>query len=108
VTWKEYISPLGNTRNVYDVLVQQHEHDELLVAQSNWAVAPELEQVQWKIVEVLIRRITPNSQRCRITTHTDRLEFVRLEVFTAVTMKNAVFWDVTLCGFCKNRRFGGT
>jgi hypothetical protein len=22
-------------------------------------------------------------------------------------MKNAVFWDVTPCGFCKNRRFGG-
>jgi hypothetical protein len=26
----------------------------------------------------------------------------------AVTMKNAVFWDVTSCGCCKNRRFGGT
>jgi hypothetical protein len=23
-------------------------------------------------------------------------------------MKNGVFWDVTLCGSCKNRRFGGT
>jgi hypothetical protein len=22
-------------------------------------------------------------------------------------MKNAVFWDVTPCGSCKNRRFGG-
>jgi hypothetical protein len=22
--------------------------------------------------------------------------------------KNGVFWDVTLCGNCKNRRFGGT
>jgi hypothetical protein len=30
------------------------------------------------------------------------------EVFTAVTMKNGVFWDVTPCGSCKNRRFGGT
>jgi hypothetical protein len=27
---------------------------------------------------------------------------VRSEVFTAVTMKNAVFWDVTSCGSCKN------
>jgi hypothetical protein len=27
---------------------------------------------------------------------------------TAVTMKNGVFWDVTLCGTCKNRRFAGT
>jgi hypothetical protein len=33
---------------------------------------------------------------------------VRFEVFTAVTMKNGVLWEVTLCGFCKNRRFGGT
>jgi hypothetical protein len=23
-------------------------------------------------------------------------------------MKNAVFWDVTPCGSCKNRRLGGT
>jgi hypothetical protein len=33
---------------------------------------------------------------------------VRFEVFTAVTMKNGVVWDVTPCGSCKNRRFGGT
>jgi hypothetical protein len=26
----------------------------------------------------------------------------------AVTMKNGVFWDVTPCDSCKNRRFGGT
>jgi hypothetical protein len=28
---------------------------------------------------------------------------VRFEVFTAVTVENGVFWDVTPCGFCKNR-----
>jgi hypothetical protein len=28
---------------------------------------------------------------------------VRFEVFTAMTMKNAVFCDVTPCGPCKNR-----
>jgi hypothetical protein len=33
---------------------------------------------------------------------------VRFEVFMAVTMKNAIFWDVMLCGSCKNQRFGGT
>jgi hypothetical protein len=34
---------------------------------------------------------------------------IRFEVFTAVTMKNAVFWDVTPCGSCgKNRRSGET
>jgi hypothetical protein len=30
------------------------------------------------------------------------------EVFTAVTMKIAVFWDVAPCVFIINRRFGGT
>jgi hypothetical protein len=30
------------------------------------------------------------------------MNFVRFEVFTAVTMKNGVFWDVKLCGSCKN------
>jgi hypothetical protein len=29
-------------------------------------------------------------------------ECVRFEVFTAVAMKNGVFWDVTPCGSCKN------
>jgi hypothetical protein len=28
---------------------------------------------------------------------------VRSEVFTALTMKNAVFWDVASCIFCVNR-----
>jgi hypothetical protein len=40
---------------------------------------------------------------CRLKDH-----FARFEVFTVVTMKNAAFWDVTPCGSCKNRRFGGT
>jgi hypothetical protein len=34
--------------------------------------------------------------------------YVRFEVFTAVTMKNGVFWVVSPCGSCKNRRLGGT
>jgi hypothetical protein len=34
--------------------------------------------------------------------------FVSFEVFTAVTIKNAVFWDVAPCRYCVNRRFGGT
>jgi hypothetical protein len=33
---------------------------------------------------------------------------VRFEVFTAVTMKNGVFWDVPPRGSCNNRCFGGT
>jgi hypothetical protein len=43
---------------------------------------------------------------CNITnTHTC---CVRFEVFTTVTMKSTVFRDVTPCGSCKNRYFGGT
>jgi hypothetical protein len=33
---------------------------------------------------------------------------VIFEVFMVVTMKNAVFYDVTLHDSCKNRCFGGT
>jgi hypothetical protein len=33
------------------------------------------------------------------------INYIRSEVFTAVTMKNGIFWDVTPCGSCKNRRF---
>jgi hypothetical protein len=33
---------------------------------------------------------------------------VRFEVFTAVTMKNGVFWDAMPYGSCKNRGFGRT
>jgi hypothetical protein len=45
----------------------------------------------------------------RFIFHSLRKEFssVRSEVITAVTTKNGVFWDVTPCGSCKNRRFGG-
>jgi hypothetical protein len=32
----------------------------------------------------------------------------KFEGSAAVTMKNAVFWDVTPCSSCKNRRFEGT
>jgi hypothetical protein len=34
-------------------------------------------------------------------------DYVGFEVLTVVTMKNAIFWDVVLCGFIINRRFGG-
>jgi hypothetical protein len=36
--------------------------------------------------------------------HTD----MRFEVSAALPMRNAIFWDVTPCGSCKNRHFGGT
>jgi hypothetical protein len=37
-----------------------------------------------------------------------RITGIIFDVFRAVTMKNGVFWDVTPCGSCKNRRSGGT
>jgi hypothetical protein len=30
---------------------------------------------------------------------------VRIEFFTAVTMKNVVMWDITQRDYCRNRRF---
>jgi hypothetical protein len=37
-----------------------------------------------------------------------RSGYVKIDAKETVTMKNGVFWDVTPCGSCKNRRFGGT
>jgi hypothetical protein len=58
----------------------------------------------------LIRRfiLSYNRWHGRVQIIFSRLLSVRFEVFTAVIMKNAVFWDVTLCASCKSRRFGGT
>jgi hypothetical protein len=53
------------------------------------------------------------SPKCQLTStdywsYRQKIEwFVRFEVFTTVTVKNGVFWDVTPRGSCKNRRFGG-
>jgi hypothetical protein len=44
----------------------------------------------------------------RICRHSADVVIVGFEVFTAVILKNVVFWDVTPCDSCKNRRFGGT
>jgi hypothetical protein len=55
-----------------------------------------------KQFEELVFALSVGKQRYR--THS----YVRFEGFTAVTMKNGVFWDVTPCGSCKNQRFGGT
>jgi hypothetical protein len=59
---------------------------------------------------VAVRTVVYNSallylNRCNVVKQHDQ---VRSQVFTAVTMKNAVFWDVGPCRSCVNRRFGGT
>jgi hypothetical protein len=37
----------------------------------------------------------------------ERNSIIRFEVFMAVTMKNAIFWDVMPCGSCNNQCYGG-
>jgi hypothetical protein len=44
------------------------------------------------------------SQSCCSNTQ----DSVRFEVYTAVTVKNTVLWDVAPCRSCVNRRFVGT
>jgi hypothetical protein len=51
--------------------------------------------------------LVEKDDRIQLTTCESNPSLVRFEVFTAVTMKNGVFWDVTPCGSCKTRRFGG-
>jgi hypothetical protein len=59
-----------------------------------------------------VRYFTKNFKVCdyvRAGKDSEEVEVcVGFEVFTTVTMKNGVFWDVTPCDSCKNRRFGGT
>jgi hypothetical protein len=34
--------------------------------------------------------------------------YIIFEIIMAVTMKTGIVWDITPCGSCKNRKFGGT
>jgi hypothetical protein len=62
-----------------------------------------LDHIERRKLEVLHLGPTARSQ-----SEYNLIKYLRFEVFTAVTMKNGVFWGVTPCGSCKNRRFGGT
>jgi hypothetical protein len=58
-------------------------------------------------------KVMPGTETCSNTSlvcfHGKDIEgYVRFEVFTAMAMKNAVFWDVGPCTYFANRRFGGT
>jgi hypothetical protein len=61
-----------------------------------------------KILESVIRRISIMRRSwmrdCLQYIRGRKDSHVRFEVFTAVTVKNGAFWDVTPCGSCKNRR----
>jgi hypothetical protein len=43
---------------------------------------------------------------CRHLNSTPEKVIIKHNIYKS--MKNAIFWDVTLCGSCKNRRFVGT
>jgi hypothetical protein len=68
--------------------------------------------------KIHVPSIVPNPQLFkyfhRIHSYFSKIHFniillhIRFEVFTAATMKNGVFRDVTPCDSCKNQRFGGT
>jgi hypothetical protein len=45
------------------------------------------------------------SRRHKLLDLINKIHFVRFEVFTAVTMKKAVFWDVATTRYCVNRLF---
>jgi hypothetical protein len=57
-----------------------------------------------------MRNVTPNAgllnRHAESDTRTNAIVVI-FEDFTAMTMKNAVFWDVEPCRSCVNRRFGG-
>jgi hypothetical protein len=59
-------------------------------------------------LEISVRNCFVTTGKSNICDHDEYVSSVRFEVFTAVTMKNGVFWVVTPCGSCKNRCFGGT
>jgi hypothetical protein len=48
-------------------------------------------------------KFLPTSFRSRLLPFAECYIYIRFEVFTAVTMKNAVFWDVAPCRSCVNR-----
>jgi hypothetical protein len=45
---------------------------------------------------------------CRVCSFRESVIIIRFEVFTAVTVKNALFWDVAPCKYCVKRHFWGT
>jgi hypothetical protein len=51
-----------------------------------------------------------SQDRCRwrdLVNAVMKFQIIRFADFTAVNMKNAVFWNVMQCDYCKNQSFGG-
>jgi hypothetical protein len=52
--------------------------------------------------------LIPFTDRSYTSTILSSLQFVGIEVLTAVVIKFAIFWDIAPCSPYMNRRFGGT
>jgi hypothetical protein len=62
--------------------------------------------LDYRLLSLYYRALYPNKKKY---SWPKPLEYHEIfEVFTAVTIKIGVFWDVTPFGSCKNRGFGGT
>jgi hypothetical protein len=68
----------------------------------------EVSQMKYISFEVMSHTVLPKSGDPIVIHDRTACVYVKFEVFTAVTMKNGVFWVVTPCGSCTNRRFGET
>jgi hypothetical protein len=88
VPWAEFILP-SKLRTAVDKLTLQQE---LFV----------LPNVNYK--SIILYRVEIITQACFLNI----LICVRFEIFIAVTMKNAVFWDIMPCGSCRNGRSSET
>jgi hypothetical protein len=73
-----------------------------VLTRARWRHIPEDEILQNRLSSTVVKNLDGSS----IVFIETFLSLVRSQVFTAVTMKNDVFWDVRPCGSCKNRSFG--
>jgi hypothetical protein len=101
---------MGEKRNVYRLLVGKPEGKRQLGRpRRRWIANIKMDLLEIGLNVVDWTGLAQDRYRWRaLVNSVMNLRIVRFEVFTAVTMKNGVFWDVTPYGSCKNRRFGGT
>jgi hypothetical protein len=59
----------------------------------------------YDILLKIYRLIDPNANKEAVV---KKINTFRINYIREKKLKNGVFWDVTPCGSCKNRRFGGT
>jgi hypothetical protein len=104
------VSPVKYELGFYipeDGIVHSHRRENLPVAYTPTSMALQVMRASGSRQHVAVqprRKLRHAGPQCRRFLP----NVVRFEVFTALTMKNGVFSDVTPCGACKNQCFGGT